>query len=347
MAITAFSKKLGIELGASQYLELIGHDVKNDPELQNISEEEREEIKADIVCPSCKAENAIIVSGSKSTKTNLNTREAHFRFINSDGINAHGQFCDLREDKPFNDSTVEKINFLEPKTQSRTTKLIGEIVTKALNNGLISVSQMIEFREWHYNLKKDNIVSINFDSEKIFPYHVFLCRKNSTSEILIESSKTEKNIRKSEIDYFVGTNKSIFEKISKHRDFKVTPKKIENFLKKKNKDIFDVRRIINEYLMVKNLSSRLNSALGIYSNGVRDKSLIDAFSGLILFICDWDFGKAVDKCYEILKSKESNERFMGNIVGLNPFYKFELYASLLNINDVHEALPSDEELRKI
>lgn len=347
MAITAFSKKLGVELGASQYLEKMGHDIKSDPELQNISEEERRVIKDDIICPSCRAGNAIIVSGSRSLTTNLNIREAHFRFINSDGKNAHGEFCDLREDKPFNDSTVDKINFLEPRTQSKTTKLIGKIVTKALNNGLISVSQMIEFREWHYNLKKDNIVSINFDSEKIFPYHVFLCRKNSTSDMLIESSKTETNIRKSELDYFVGTNKATLEKISKHRDFKVKPKPIENFLKKKNKDIFDVRKLINEYTMVRDLSSGLNSALKIYRSGMRDKSLIDAFSGLILFTCNWDINKAVDKCNEILKSEESDEKIMGNIIGLNPFYKFELYASLLNINDVHDALPTIEELRQI
>lgn len=52
-------------------------------------------------------------------------------------------------------------------------------------------------------------------------------------------------------------------------------------------------------------------------------------------------------CNRIINCKINEPAILGNIIGLNPFYKFELYSAILDINDVQSDLPSSEKLRKL
>nr|WP_170963373.1 hypothetical protein [Vibrio kanaloae] len=42
MALTVFSKKLNCEVDAVQYFSLLGHNLKIDPELNSVTDEERD-----------------------------------------------------------------------------------------------------------------------------------------------------------------------------------------------------------------------------------------------------------------------------------------------------------------
>ncbi|MGS0569388.1 hypothetical protein ACU8V6_13015 [Vibrio alginolyticus] len=153
MALTVFSKKLNCEVDAVQYLSLLGHNLKIDPELNSVTDEERDIVKNDVICPSCGVANAIIVSGFRNDR-NYAIRQPHFRFVDEHGNESHHEYCDLKTVKPFKDITSSYESFFNQKSKSHITKLIGNIISSALTNESIGVKDMIDFRQWHFNLKK-------------------------------------------------------------------------------------------------------------------------------------------------------------------------------------------------
>lgn len=48
-----------------------------------------------------------------------------------------------------------------------------------------------------------------------------------------------------------------------------------------------------------------------------------------------------------LKTKDETHTINGNIIGLNPFYKYEFYSAILYINDVAKYLPTQGELHRL
>ncbi|WP_219599355.1 hypothetical protein, partial [Vibrio parahaemolyticus] len=50
---------------------------------------------------------------------------------------------------------------------------------------------------------------------------------------------------------------------------------------------------------------------------------------------------------DALKTKDKTHTINGNIIGLNPFYKYEFYSSVLYINDVAKDLPTNDELHRL
>ncbi|MFT6584778.1 MAG: hypothetical protein ACJAVU_000875 [Cognaticolwellia sp.] len=149
MAITVFSKKFSRKVDALQYFSLIGHNVKQDQELILITDYERAIVRDDISCPSCSVTNAIIVSGAKGHR-NSSLRQPHFRFIDRDGNESHDEFCDLKTIKPFKDETSHYENLTLNKSNTDTTRIIGKLISNALSNNIIKVSDIIEFRQWHF-----------------------------------------------------------------------------------------------------------------------------------------------------------------------------------------------------
>ncbi|MFP4124978.1 MAG: hypothetical protein ACLFWI_29065 [Coleofasciculus sp.] len=80
MPKTAYSQRFKRELDPEQLLSLLGYDLKSDPDLKNLSGELRDEIHRDLLCPECGVRGGVIVSRSKSTKSNKALRQPHFRF---------------------------------------------------------------------------------------------------------------------------------------------------------------------------------------------------------------------------------------------------------------------------
>lgn len=241
MAITVFSKKLDRELDVLQYFSMLDHDLKNDPELNYISDVERLNVKEDVICPSCGVENAIIVSGARNSR-NQSIRQPHFRFTDENGNDSHHEYCDLKTIKPFKDMTSSYESFLHQKTNSHLTSVIGEIISSALTNGIIKVSDMINFRQWHFNIKKDNVVQVLFNPEKLFPYGVYKSRKNFDIESALNPTVDPSSIiKKLALDKIVAQNKDTYYKIMQHPDFKLKNTDIDSFFKNGSRNIFDIR----------------------------------------------------------------------------------------------------------
>jgi hypothetical protein len=344
MAITAFSRKLDRELDALQYFSMLGHDLKNDPELNSISDAERWNVKEDIICPSCGVAKAIIVSGAKNRR-NQSIRQPHFRFIDENGNDSHHECCDLKNIEPFKDITSSYESFLHQKTNSHLTKLIGEIISSALANEIIKVSDMISFRQWHFNIKKDNITQVLFGSEKLFPYSVYKSREkldiDSALNPIIDPSAI---IKKLALDKIVAQNKETHFKITKHPYFKLKNKDIDSFFKNGSRDIFDIRILSEEYTLSNMFGHAILNSFKTSLDSQKEKSILQACCALFLYANKWQIDPSIDMFNIALKNRNKKNTIEGNIIGLNPFYKYEFYSAILNINDVAKSLPTKDEL---
>ena len=56
---------------------------------------------------------------------------------------------------------------------------------------------------------------------------------------------------------------------------------------------------------------------------------------------------SIEMCNKIINCKVNEPAILGNIIGLNPFYKFELYSAILDINEVQSNLPTSEKLTEL
>lgn len=344
MAITAFSKKLDRELDALQYFSILGHDLKNDPELNSISDVERLNVKEDVICPSCGVANAIIVSGARNSR-NQPIRQPHFRFTDENGNDSHHEYCDLKTIKPFKDITSSYESFLHQKTNSHLTKVIGEIISSALTNGIIKVSDMINFRQWHFNIKKDNIVQVLFSSEKLHPYNVYKCRKNFDIESALNPTIDPSSIiNKLALDKIVAESRDTYYKIIQHPDFKLKNKDIDSFFKNGSRNIFDIRLLSEEYTLSNMFGNAILSSFKTSLGSQKEKSILQACCALFLYVNKWQIEPSIDMFNIALQHRDEKHTIEGNIIGLNPFYKYEFYSAILNINDVAKILPTSDEL---
>jgi len=347
MAITVFSKKFSREVDALQYFALIGHNIKDDQELLNITDHERSVVKSDIHCPSCGVANAIIVSGAKNNR-NISLRQPHFRFVDKNGNESHDEFCDLKAVNPFKDETSNYESFTSNKSNTDATRIIGDLISSALSNEIISVSDIVKFRQWHFNIKKNNIVHVNFSLEKIFPYSVYRCRNNLDLNLALSPKVDSKSvINKLALDKIVASNKSTLDKILQQPKYNFKEREISNFFRNGGKSIFDVRKMIHEYQLVNSLSHALLDSFNFSLRGIKDKSALQACCGLLLYVNKWDVTSSIEMCNKILKNKVREHSILGNVIGLNPFYKFELYSSILDINEVQADLPTHGELTEL
>ncbi|EGR2204637.1 hypothetical protein AB8302_001748 [Vibrio parahaemolyticus] len=347
MALTAFSKKLNCEVDAVQYFSLLGHNLKIDPELNSVTDEERYIVKNDVICPSCGVANAIIVSGSRNDR-NYAIRQPHFRFVDEHGNDSHHEYCDLKTVKPFKDITSSYESFFNQKSKSHITKLIGNIISSALTNESIGVKDMIDFRQWHFNIKKEHIVNIESISEKLFPYKVYKCRKDLDIDAALSPKIDSTSVKnKLILDQIVAEDEKTLNKISQQPDFKIKDREVLSFFKKGERKVFDVRELSHEYMLSNMLGNTILDTFRLSLNSQRDISCIQACCSLFLFVNQWNIDKAIDMFNDALKTKDKAHTTNGNIIGLNPFYKYEFYSAVLYINDVAKYLPTNDELHRL
>lgn len=344
MAITGFSKRFSREIDALQYFSLIGHDIKKDPKLAQITDNERAIVREDVQCPSCAALNATIVSGAKGHR-NITLRQPHFRFIDIHGNESHHEFCDLKTIKPFKDKTSNYQSFTFSQSNSHITRVIGDLISKALTNRIIKTSDIIEFRHWHFNIKKNNIVHLDFTADKIFTYQVYRLRKDlDIQSALSPVISGDSVINKLALDMVIANDQSTLKKITNQTDFNFRRRDIEKLRNHIGKPIFDVRKLVNEYFSVITLGNAMLDSFRAPLHGIKDTSILQAFCGLLLYINKWNIEESINMCNEIIHCKKCDNNELGNIIGLNPFYKFELYSALLNINEVAPELPTQRQL---
>ncbi|MFP4102424.1 MAG: hypothetical protein ACLFWZ_17795, partial [Coleofasciculus sp.] len=151
MPKTAYSQRFKRELDPEQLLSLLGYDLKSDPDLKNLSGELRDEIHRDLLCPECGVRGGVIVSRSKSTKSNKALRQPHFRFLAGDNTSAHHPLCDHYDDSSIKSKKEQLIDF--GNDRSFETRIIRELVAKGIEQKIISQQTIRDMRQWFFDTK--------------------------------------------------------------------------------------------------------------------------------------------------------------------------------------------------
>ncbi|MCJ8351950.1 hypothetical protein [Moritella sp.] len=344
MTITAYSDKFGVELDTVQLLSRLGHDVKHDPALKKVGSKLRELIHSDIKCPSCGVVGANIVAGSFSEKLNRCTRQPHFRFTFSNGEDGHDKFCDLSENQELKDHSELKVNF--SRSNSNITKYIANLTCVAMENNLITHSDLRKIRQWHFDKKKSKIVNISVTHQQCFDYQTYRLYKNYEVDEFQPEYGLLDNIpwRKYAISRFMKKNSALINKL--HSPTSTTQRhvkedKIASALKNIRGGSFDVRVFESEYLKVRKFRDFvISDAIGHsrYKSTPSTEKYIDAFLALLLSKKEWDLNGAIRLFIKITTLGEARDKNIGNIISLTPFVDFEVYKLILDANDLSKEL---------
>lgn len=176
---------------------------------------------------------------------------------------------------------------------------------------------------------------------------VYRCRENLDLNLALSPIVDSKSvINKLALDKVVASNKVTLDRILQQPKFKMKERELDKFFKNGGKFIFDVRKIIKEYYLVNMLGNAILDSFNCSLRGIKDTSALQAYCGLLLYVNEWSVDSSIEMCNKIINCKVNEPAILGNIIGLNPFYKFELYSAILDINEVHTDLPSSEKLKE-
>jgi len=344
MTITAYSDKFGVELDTVQLLSRLGHDVKHDPALKKVGSKLRELINSDIKCPSCGVIGANIVAGSFSEKLNRCTRQPHFRFTFSNGEDGHDKFCDLSENQELKDHSELKVNFR--RSNSKVTRYIANLTCVAMENNLITHSDLRKIRQWHFDKKKSKIVDISVTPQQCLDYH---CYRRLRDYKDIHDFRPEYGLlanifwRKYAISRFVQRNSALINKLhgpASSAEHYIKDDKIISAFNNIRGQAFDVRIFQNEYLKVRKFRDFvISEVIGYsYKSTPSTEKFIDAFLALLLSKKGWDLNDAISLFIKIATLGEARDPNIGNIISLTPFVDFEAYKLILDTNDFAKEL---------
>lgn len=146
MSITAFFKSQQAELSIAQYLHVFGFDYKSCQEITDLPQELRQQLSSDACCPVCGCSGAIFVAASIGE----NKSQAHFKFIDPSGKNAHLDVCNYAEPNE-NLKLLKSLELSNRNSSSELTRQVDQLVSKAISNGLLSQDDIIGFRRWMLN----------------------------------------------------------------------------------------------------------------------------------------------------------------------------------------------------
>lgn len=146
MSHTAFSQHYDRELDVRQLLRLRGVTATLDDAAFELSASERDWMRADLVCPSCRCGGASIVLSDVVKPRGRNNRQAHFRFLDGAGRTAHTLGCDFYplDDEP---GCVRGVD-VQFSANDKDTRVVRELVCKASAAGELTRAQIYAMRSW-------------------------------------------------------------------------------------------------------------------------------------------------------------------------------------------------------
>ena len=336
MANTAYSKKFKREVDPLQLLSLLGYEIDNSNLISNLPEENRAIIRHDIICPCCKASNTEIVSDSISSNGKVSKRQPHFRFKDtSKGTrNGHNPFCDTLP-TPKGANSIDNV-FSSKRSRSRTTLYIRRLVCTARQTNLLTDSDIMDFRQWVFDLKKDNYL------------------KNTASELQLKNAYNMKvlfrNLDNPPPYLDIERHEKYREHMKPSKDFHSAcgHKQISPSLIKKAAKVSlypDVEDFKTYFLLVRELA-KLVRPISYYFQTKESQNLVEAFLCLFLFKNDWDLKIAtneISKLHDKQRFLEVDES-LGNITGSNPFQNILIYDYLKKVNTSPIIIPDDYEI---
>lgn len=334
MAITVYSQRFRRELDIEQLLSLLGHDYRLhiNTRIKNLSNQEKDEIYNDVICPICRSKGGKIVLASMS-------KQGHFRF------DTHNYFCDYNTSK---DNKIQKGKLVDfGSDRSHETKIIRELVAKGIEQKIISQQLISEMRKYFYETKIQNQYQMDVSVEA-FQWWVRLRYSKALTLKSINHIKFNPiyaqlpnfDWRLAAESAFIQENINLIE-IAKNCYWEITEKLRDRAIKMVQNTqgnlVFDVTKLQVPYQNTINLAQFIAYNFSIKDSKNRyliNSDMILAFAALLLYIDDWNIEAAILKLIKIVQSPDPNDMNSGNVIGLNPFYDFEVWATIAKVKEV-------------
>lgn len=341
MPTTAFSNHFRRELDVGQLARLILQDAPHASE-DHLSDAHRVWIRTDVRCSSCGVGGAQIVRATKPAGARGGTRQAHFRFVGDDAMDAHHRFCEFygadgQERQPEN-----LVDFGSAKTIE--TRLIGQLVCKGIEQGIFDQAAIRGMRQWFFDLKAANRFTIAIDSAAV-DWLSALLRHPSYQRWVFHPVQAQLPI----FDWKQAARKAfteqfwpLFDHMSGRRigDTKARTKAlVERY---SGQEVFDPAALKPSYELTLQLATFIGRNSGLdFSRSKPDEyrwkgapPALLSLCALILCISDWQLNAAIGKFAQILVAPDPSDPLLGNVVGLNPFHDYPAWQMVVLAQEI-------------
>ncbi|MBN7763686.1 hypothetical protein JYP52_21340 [Nitratireductor aquibiodomus] len=352
MPETAYSTEFRRELDPQQLLELMRADLfASAGTMEDISEQERQEIKSDVICSSCGVGGAQIVRTSFGRSSGRAVRKPHFRFEGPGGEDAHRRYCEFGREAPEREAGW-RVSFASARTEE--ARFVRSLVCKGIERKLFDQSSIRAMRQWFYEQKAKSRITIPASPERIvlmqkLDRHYPHVAQWPFSPVHAEMPNF--NWREAAMRQFTEDNReflSWYHERARRARFSSSYERAKSIVESRPaEEAFDRSVLREQYEKSITLSSFVaaNSEFPHKNNPAHYRSKgaptpLLALSALVLFISDWSMDEAIGCYSKMFAAPDAKDNTLGNVMGLNPFHDFDAWEIIKIASELAERSPS-------
>lgn len=345
MPTTAFSTFFARELDVEQLSWLLHGNPPPDRDRTALDLSQWAEwIRNDIRCSSCGKSGAQVVRPSKARGGQALLRQAHFRFVDQQGGDAHHPFCEFSGKDDRSDGQPDTLlNFGSEK--SAETRAVRVLVCKGIESGIFDQATIRAMRQWFFDLKSASRFTVEVSPEMLAWAHS-LRRHPSYRRWTFHPAQAEMPA----FDWaaaakfrFTEENLELIEFAQNVRHHESDWKRSELLAAKHfGQEVFNVLALQRYYedtlalcaFVAKNSGLTFGKTDPDHYRFVGAPVPFLALCALVLFTSAWEMNVAIGKFAALLTAKEPTDLALGNVIGLNPFHDYAAWRLVLHASEV-------------
>lgn len=339
MPITAYSCDAERELDLEQWLILNQYSIKDDPLLERIPDALRMKAAKDIECSGCRARGAMLVAVGRKSGVGRSVSQGHFRFGTSGATNPHDPLCDFYFDEKEPRDTDYLVNFANDK--ATLTRVVRDLVCRGIRTKRFSQVDIRRMRLWFLEEKATHAMPVDMVPE-LLQWCIEMDAMRWEGQVPFQPE----HVQLPGFDWLSAArgewrqrNSALFE----GRPFGVwfrddeTNHRAHRLLELGNRaTVLDPTALREKYVAVTRLAefaahyvyrlARVKPPAYAQFRGLKSagRALL-ALCGLLLFVNDWDLGRASAAFADLTALPSAADGVEGNVMGLNPFHDYEAW----------------------
>ncbi len=343
MPTTAFSNHFRRELDVGQLARLILQDAPDASE-DHLSDAQRVWIRTDVRCSSCGVGGAQIVRATKPVGARGGTRQAHFRFVGDDAMDAHHRFCEFHGADGQERQSESLVDFGSAKTIE--TRLIRQLVCKGIEQGIFDQTAIRGMRQWFFDLKAANRFTIGIDPTAVDWLSALLRHPSYQRWVFhpVQAQLPGFDWKQATRQAFTEQFWPVFDHLSGRRlgDTKARTKDL--VARYAGQELFDPAALKPSYELTLQFATFIGRNSGLdFRRSKPDEyrwkgapPALLALCALILFVSDWQLNAAIGKFARIVAAPDPSDPLLGNVVGLNPFPDYAAWQMVMLAQEIAE-----------
>lgn len=332
MPATAFSVRFARELDVDQLAILMtGTQPTPDRDGAELLSIFSDAIRADVQCSSCGKFGAGVVRPAKSRASKAVLRQAHFRFVDPSGGDAHHPFCEFYGNEETRSPQVSLLDFGSEK--SPETRAVRLLVCKGIEQGIFDQRRIRDMRQWFFDLKSATRFTVSMPLEAISWAHA-LQRHPHFRRWQFHPSQADMpafDWKAAAKKQFTEDHFHLFDLLDDIRsDDKIWQQASELARKNHGREVFNAAALQPYYEAALSLCAFVAANGGVdfgkgqpeYYRWKGAPVALLALCALVLFVSDWDMNAAIASFSKLLSAPAPSDLTLGNVIGLNPFHQY-------------------------